>query len=179
MIVYANVNHFEKHIFKVMINRYKFIKSWSDFILNDTLKTNDVDFVIDDIQSNLRLSGIDCDLSKTQNMLDLIIYDFDKLDVISDTFLFINSLFIDRNGWFPSKMKLVNTIGRENELKYDEEYLIDNHKKLDKIVITYEPIFDIESNIPNKLYHLSIIEYKNTILKNGLIPKSKNKKQYI
>ena len=60
------------------MNRYKFIKRWSDFILNETLITNGIDFVVDDIQSELRLSGIDCDLTKKQNKLNLLIYDLKR-----------------------------------------------------------------------------------------------------
>jgi len=156
--------------------RYNFIKNWSDFILNETLKTNDIDLVIGDIESELRLTGIDCDLIKNINKIELIIYDFYKLDIIEDTFLYLDSLFIDRNGWFPSRMKLVNIHGKENEFKYDEDYLISNHNILTKVIIIYEPKFDKITNIPSKLYHLSIQHYANSILKLGLIPKSKNKK---
>lgn len=49
----------------------------------------------------------------------------------------------------------------KNVLKYDEKYLLQNHKILDDITIIYEPKFDIEDIIPNKLYHLSIQEYEN------------------
>lgn len=154
---------------------YKFIKKWSDYILNETLKTNDIDFVVDDIQSDLRLSGIDCDVSKKNNKIELIIYDFDKLYIIDETFDYINSLFIDRNGWFPSTIKLTNNTGKENELKYDENYLIENYNTLNKVIIIYEPKFDIVVNMPKKIISF---EYSgtNNILKNGLFPKSKNKK---
>jgi len=159
-----------------MINRYKFMKKWSEFILNETLKTNDIDFVVENTETDLRLSGIDCDVIKNHNKIELHIYDFYKLDIVDKMFDYINSLFIDRNGWFPSSMKLLNDKNKINTLKYDQEYLYEYKTKLKTVVIIYEAKYDQEYILPNKLYHMSIQQYKNNILKNGLIPKSKNKK---
>lgn len=60
--------------------------------------------------------------------------------------------------------------------KYNEAFLIDKYKTLKQVEIIYESKYDIEIFIPKKLYHLSIQQYKDKILKQGLIPKSKNKK---
>ena len=155
--------------------KYEFIKKWSDFILNETLKTNDIDIVIKQVESDIRLSGIECNVSKDDTKIELELLNFNDLIELQVMFDYLNSLFIDRNGWFPSKMKLFNNKSN-NTLKYDENYLFNNQKTLNKITITYEPKFDKIVDIPNKLYHLSIQEYTDKILKNGLIPKSKNKK---
>ena len=155
--------------------KYEFIKKWSDFILNETLKTNDIDIVIKQVDSDIRLSGIECNVSKDDTKIELELLNFNDLIELQVMFDYLNSLFIDRNGWFPSKMKLFNNKSN-NTLKYDENYLFNNQKTLNKIIITYEPKFDKIVDIPNKLYHLSIQEYTGKILKNGLIPKSKNKK---
>jgi len=155
--------------------KYDFIKKWSDFILNETLKTNDIDIVIKQVESDIRLSGIECNVSKDDTKIELELLNFNDLIELQVMFDYLNSLFIDRNGWFPSKMKLFNNKSN-NTLKYDENYLFNNQKTLNKIIITYEPKFDKIVDIPNKLYHLSIQEYTDKILKNGLIPKSKNKK---
>ena len=155
---------------------YKFIKTWSEFVLNETLKTNNIDFVIDHTETDLRLSKIDCDVVKKNNKIELTIYDFDKLDVVDYMFNYINSLFIDRNGWFPSLMKLLNDKNKNNSLKYDEDYLINKQNTLKIVTIVYEAKFDQEHILPKKLYHISIQQYKNNILNFGLIPKSKNKK---
>ncbi|MCK9415906.1 hypothetical protein M0Q97_04530 [Candidatus Dojkabacteria bacterium] len=157
------------------MKRYEFIKKWSDFILNETLKTNDIDIVIKQVESDIRLSGIECNVSKDDTKIELELLNFNDLIELQVMFDYLNSLFIDRNGWFPSKMKLFNNKSN-NTLKYDENYLFNNQKTLNKIIITYEPKFDKIVDIPNKLYHLSIQEYTDKILKNGLIPKSKNKK---
>ena len=155
---------------------YKFIKTWSELVLNETLKTNNIDFVIDHTETDLRLSKIDCDVVKKNNKIELTIYDFDKLDVVDYMFNYINSLFIDRNGWFPSLMKLLNDKNKNNSLKYDEDYLINKQNTLKIVTIVYEAKFDQEHILPKKLYHISIQQYKNNILNFGLIPKSKNKK---
>lgn len=42
-----------------MIN-HKYIKKWSDFILNETLKTNNINFTLNNIEDELKLSGINC-----------------------------------------------------------------------------------------------------------------------
>jgi hypothetical protein len=49
---------------------------------------------------------------------------------------------------------------------------------ISKVNIIFESKFDIESNIPDKLYHLSIKEFQKSILKTGISPKSKSKISY-
>jgi hypothetical protein len=155
---------------------YKFIKTWSDFILNETLKTNCVDFVIKNVSTELNLSHIKNDMCKDGNKIELKIYDFFKLHNLDVVFDYINSLMIDGNGWFPSRYILYNLKGIKNELIYNEDYLKYNQKFLKEVIIIYEPKYDIvENNKPEKLYHLSIQEFKDGVLKNGLLPKSKNK----
>jgi hypothetical protein len=155
--------------------KYKFINKWSDFILNETLKTNDIDFVLKNVDNELSLLGFNFSINKNDNTIELTINEFYSLQNINTIFDYINSLFIDRNGWFPSKYKLINLSGSKNTLQYDEEYLINNKNHLKTVNIIYEPKYDIEVNIPEKLYHLSIQNHNLKIIKNGLIPKSKNK----
>ena len=155
--------------------KYKFINKWSDFILNETLKTNNIDFVLKNVNSELSLLGFNFSISKNNNTIELTINEFYSIQNVNIIFDYINSLFIDRNGWFPSKYTLINLSGNKNTLQYDEDYLINNKKQLKTIKISYEPKYDMETNIPEKLYHLSIQHYNEKIIKNGLIPKSKNK----
>jgi hypothetical protein len=158
------------------MKRYEFITKWSQFILNETLKTNDIDFVVKNVEDEIRLSGINCNVFKNDNKIELEIFNFNELKVIDSMLLYLDSLFIDRNGWFPSKMKLFDLDNIDNTLKYDEDYLIDKYHLLNKIIITYEAKYDVVTNTPKTLYHLSIQEYKDKIIKNGLIPKTKNKR---
>jgi len=56
------------------------------------------------------------------------------------------------------------------------EEITDNwYKKLIQIKIICEPKFQISVNIPDKLYHVSDIKFKEKIFKIGLIPKSLGK----
>jgi hypothetical protein len=104
---------------------YKFIKCWSDFILNETLKSYDIDFVLDHISHEIALTLPDLDfvLEKQDNKLILILNVFNIIDKTVLFFKFLNSLFIDRNGWFPSAMTLKNIQNKNNILKYYERYL--------------------------------------------------------
>ena len=154
----------------------QYIKYWSDFILDETLKTTEINYSVEDIFDELSLSGIKCKLEKENNNIKLIIYNFNTLDVINIMFDYINSLIIDRHGWFPSKIRIVKLNDTQNTIKYDQEYVIENKNDIKEIIITYEAKFGITTDIPKKLYHLSIKEYKDSILKYGLVPKSKNKK---
>ena len=144
-------------------------------MLNETLKTNDINFTIKNIESELSLLGFNFEINKSNNTIELLIDNFYSIQNIIDIFKYLNSLFIDRNGWFPSKYKLINISGNKNILQYDEDYIINNKKYLKTITITYEAKYDIEIEPPDKLYHLSIQQYSDKILKNGLIPKTKNK----
>jgi hypothetical protein len=62
-------------------------------------------------------------------------------------------------------------------LPYDESILKDDTKNLyyQDVKITYEQKYDQLLITQKKLYHLSIQEYENSVLKMGLIPKSKSK----
>lgn len=153
-----------------------YINKWSDFILNETLRTTDIDITINNVFDELQLSGINCNLTKNENKILLELFDFDSMLVVDSMFDYICSLFIDRNGWFPSIMKITKTNGKMNTLKYDQDFIIQNQNNIQNVVITYEPKYDIVKEMPEKLYHISILSYKDKILKNGLIPKSKNKK---
>ena len=155
---------------------YNFIKNWSDFIINETLKTHPIDFAVNDIFDELSLTGIKCELNKIENKLELKLFNFFSYDNIELIILYINSLFLDRNGWFPSKFTITKRNGLKNTLKYDEDFLINNKNNIEEVKITFEPKYDEEEKIPKKLFHLSIQEHENSVLKNGLCPKSKSKK---
>jgi hypothetical protein len=66
----------------------------------------------------------------------------------------------------------------ENDIQYNRDYLIKNMSFISKVNIIFESKFDIEFNIPDKLYHLSIKEFEKSILKGGISPKSKSKVSY-
>ncbi len=155
--------------------KYKFINKYSDFVLNETLKTHDIDLTIRNVDDELSLLRYDFSIEKINNKIKI------KLNNVNTTQSFkllldnMSNLLIDRHGWFPSKMYIENIHNLKNTLKYDEDYILDNYVYFKSIKISYEPKFDVEVESPNKLYHLTIQEYINSIDKYGIIPKSKNK----
>ena len=149
---------------------------FSDFILNETLKTHEIDFSIENIDNNLKLQRYDFNIKKNLNNTFYVeLLNFDK---VQNFYLYLSnleSLIVNRHGWFPSKMKLTNFSGMVNIFPYDEEYIISHGKYLTKIKITYEAKDDTKVEVPEKLYHLSIQEYEKSVINKGLIPKSKSK----
>lgn len=153
----------------------KFIRTYSDFILNETLVTHNIDLTYRNVKTELSLFGYNFSIEKTlNNVIELTLHSFD-IEYIKTIINHIDSLLIDRHGWFPSKMILYNLKGMETIRIYDEDYLIENIKKIKEFTIIYESKYDIEINSPVKLYHLSIKQYESKVLKMGLIPKSKSK----
>jgi|694.fasta_scaffold146267_6 hypothetical protein len=139
------------------------------------IKSYDIDFVIDKASQNLSLLNVNFDLKKLpNNSIKLTLFSFNKI-YIDKVFNFLNSIFTNLLGWFPSYMFMKNLSGMKNNMNYDERYLKKNFKYLDEVSIIYESKFDEEVNIPDKLYHLSIQEYQYKILSIGICPKSKNK----
>lgn len=139
------------------------------------LKSYDIDFVIEKSLQRLSILNIKFDIVKLpNNTIKLTLYDFNHV-LIDYLFGLLNTNFTNLFGWYPSYLYLENLIGMKNKMNYDEKELKEMHKNLSEVSIIYESKFDVVVNIPNKLYHLSIQEYESKILKNGIVPKTKNK----
>ena len=152
--------------------------NYLEFIKEGLIKTQPADVVLRKViflPNNLIYV---INYTKSDNLIHFEILFFNKLSEISKTFDAIESYFINMMGWFPSMMKIISLSGMENDIQYNKDYLIKNMSFISKVNIIFESKFDIESNIPDKLYHLSIKEFENSILKNGLSPKSKSKISY-
>jgi len=156
------------------------IYSFSDYIkcINEGLiKTYDIDITID--KSDYFLSKLKIKYSIEKNIsndkIHLLIQDFNlifnNLDILDN----IETYFINISGWFPSSISIENIHGMENRFLYDKNYLITNSDFIKNLKITFESKFDKEYNL-NSMYHLSIKQFKNDILKKGIIPKDKSKK---
>lgn len=152
--------------------------NYLEFIKEGLIKTQPADVVLRKVifLPNNLIYGIN--YTKSDNLIHFEILFFNKLSEISKTFDAIESYFINMMGWFPSMMKIISLSGMENNIQYNKDYLIKNMSFISKVNIIFESKFDIESNIPDKLYHLSIKEFEKSILKNGLSPKSKSKISY-
>jgi hypothetical protein len=154
-----------------MLNFTKYINDLNEGLI----KTYDIDFVIDKSLQMLSVLNINFDIQKNpNNTIKLNLYDFNKV-YIKELFNLLNSNFVNMFGWFPSYMYMTNVSGMKNQMNYDEKYLENVYSYLKEVSIIYESKFDIEINIPKKLYHISIKEYKDKILKKGIIPKTKSK----
>ena len=152
--------------------------NYLEFIKEGLIKTQPADVVLRKViflPNNLIYV---INYTKSDNLIHFEILFFNKLSEISKTFDAIESYFINMMGWFPSMMKIISLSGMENDIQYNKDYLIKNMSFISKVNIIFESKFDIESNIPDKLYHLSIKEFEKSILKNGLSPKSKSKISY-
>ena len=152
--------------------------NYLEFIKEGLIKTQPADVVLRKViflPNNLIYV---INYTKSDNLIHFEILFFNKLSEISKTFDAIESYFINMMGWFPSMMKIISLSGMENDIQYNKYYLIKNMSFISKVNIIFESKFDIESNIPDKLYHLSIKEFEKSILKDGLSPKSKSKISY-
>jgi hypothetical protein len=157
---------------------YKLIDRWSNFIVNESLKTGDIDKTIKNILDELSMARIDFNIIKLENnTIQLELKNFNYIKGHEYHLDYINNLFIDRWGWFPTKMEILNFSGMTMKFPYNEEMLKgEQNIYFLNVKIIYESKYDIQiDSPPNRVYHLSINSYKSDILKRGLIPKSKSK----
>ncbi len=145
-------------------------------MLNETLKTHDINLTYNNVNRELSLLRINFTINININKIEITLLGFRFLRDIKSYLDVLNNLLIDRHGWFPSEMEIINTSSLKTILPYDESILLSgNSVYYQDIKIVYEAKYDTLSKIPNKLYHLSIQEYEKNIFKNGLVPKSKSK----
>lgn len=158
---------------KLKINMLTF----REFIVNEGLiKTLDIKETVDKSDFFLRNLKIKYQISlKDNNTISLKIEDFNYIQLLKDVFDTIENYFINICGWFPTYMYLQHLSSNKHQFKYNEEYLLKNAEYFSKIEIIFESKFDIEHDLPEKLYHLSIKQFKPKILKSGLFPKGKSK----
>jgi hypothetical protein len=119
---------------------HKFIETWSDFILNETLKTHDIDLTLYNINNELSLLKFNFNIRKnSNNSLSLTLNGFNYIHGVGDYLDVLNRLFIDRHGWFPTKMEITNFSGIVNTFSYDEKILRSEYSKYyTNVKITYE-----------------------------------------
>lgn len=154
-----------------------FITTYSEFMLNETLKTHDINLTYDNVNRELSLLRFNFSINTKSNKIEITLFGFRFLRETKTYLDLLNNLLIDRHGWYPSEMEITNISSMKNILPYDEDILLDmkNNLYYQDIKITYEAKYDKLVNVSNKLYHLSIQEYEKSVLKKGLIPKSKSK----
>ena len=154
-----------------------FITTYSEFMINETLKSHDINLTYKNVNRELSLLRINFNININRNKIEITLLGFKFLRDLNSYFDLLNNLLIDRHGWFPSEMEITNISNMKMLLPYDESYLKDNTRNLyyQDVKIIYEQKYDQILITPKKIYHLSIQEYENNVLKVGLIPKSKSK----
>lgn len=154
---------------------YEFIDTYSAFVLNETLKTRDIIFTVGRVERELALLHYDFSIRIDGEKIKIEFHHFNLLPNLKLALSHIDSLLIDRHGWFPSSMKLVDISGSPNSFPYDEDILHEKQNRLADVEISYEPKFDVAVQVPDTLYHLSVREFQGRVEKMGLVPKSKSK----
>lgn len=155
----------------------KYFKDYIESINEGLIKTYPGDKVLKDILNSLEHLHINSSGSFEDNKIKLTINNFNTipLNKIRHLFDHIDTFVVNRGGWFPSST-IFNLNGNKKEEKYDYDKILILYEYISSLTIKYESKFDTEeSNIPDKLYHLTIKEYQKRINKIGLIPKSKSK----
>jgi hypothetical protein len=153
------------------------IHDFNEYLLNETLKTYDINITADKVRNEINLQRINANVNANvnDNKINIKMNDVMYNHAFGLCLDVINVMMINWFGWFPSQMNMINWLNQENIKMYNREILIEKYQDLKSVEITYEAKYDLESKIPHKLYHLSIQEFESKILKLGLSPKSGNK----
>lgn len=158
----------------------EYVYSFESFLskINEGLiKSYNVDKTTEDI--NRILSSFNLKYSTiilNNNTFEIFIDDFDKIKYLKETIDYILDTIFNLYGWFPSKLEVTNFFGATNIFRFVKDYLLNPSNNLINIKITFESKYDkINTNIPEKLYHLTIQQYEKDINQKGIISKSKSK----
>ncbi len=156
------------------------VKSFENFIesINEGLiKTYDIDKTIENMDGIISSYNLNFSLNKlNNNSFDLTISDFNHISYLKETISYILDTIFNLYGWFPSTLEVINFLGAKNKFNFERDYLFNPSNKISVVKIRFESKFDkIDKDIPNKLYHLSIQHYENSISNIGLVSKGKSK----
>jgi len=157
-----------------------FIKNFLDYLqhINEGLiKTHDGEKSINHLVDKMKRLNFDVSGYFKDGIIKLEFNNFKSIhsSKLDDMFDMISALMTNKFGWFPSSMYIKLTNGLDRLKKYDESEIKNKSSLIDKLIIEFDSKFDNIEEYKGKLCHLSINEYKNKILKNGLYPKSKSK----
>lgn len=158
----------------------EFVYTFESFInkLNEGLiKSYDIDKTTQDIDRLLTSYNLKYSRNiLNNNTFQIFIDDLDRIKYLKETLEYILGTLFNLYGWFPSKMNTNNVNGYKNSDKFSLDYILNPYNNVIGVEITFESKFDkIDTNIPEKLYHLSIQQYEKDILQKGILPKGKSK----
>jgi hypothetical protein len=157
-----------------------FIKNYIDYLesINEGLiKTNDGEKSLKYTIDTLKKLKFDVDGDIKDNLISIKFNNFRFIDKskLDDLFDMLSSLMVNKFGWFPSSMSLDLSNGLNRLKRYDESEIKIKSSTISTLTIEYDSKFDEVIEYFGDLYHLSIQEYEDKILKSGLFPKSKSK----
>lgn len=157
-----------------------FIKNYLDYLdsINEGLiKTYPADKAIKYLSDTLEKLNFNIFSKVENNIIYIKFNNFNKIDKvkINDLFDLISSIMTNMFGWFPSSMRMELNNGLERYKKYNEDEIKLYYSIISNLEIEFDSKFDECEIYNDDLYHLSIQEYKDRILKYGLFPKSKSK----
>lgn len=150
--------------------------TYVNFIKEGLISTHNIEKYYDSLDIELSSIGVKSNI----NILSKFIYDLEILNVSelnNDILKYIININQNLLGYYPSYIWLKNDVGW-NGFKFDIKYL---QSKYLLIKIRFEAKYEdgaYKNNlqVPEIAYHLSPTNKKDKILKNGLCPKSYNKK---
>lgn len=157
-----------------------FIRNYSDYLdyMDEGLiKTYPADKAIKYLSDTLEKLNFNIFSKIENNIIYIKFNNFNKIDKdkINDLFDLISSIMTNMFGWFPSSMRMELNNGLERYKKYNEDEIKLYYSIISNLEIEFDSKFDEYEIYNGDLYHLSIQEYKDRILKYGLFPKSKSK----
>lgn len=158
------------------MNKLFSFKNYITNINEGLIKTYSINLTVNRINDLIRKYNIDFNINiLDNNTFDLCIENLDKIPKLENILDIILGDLFNVYGWFPSSMVLERFNGSERTMKFNKNELLIPNNNLISAIIRFESKFDKITNIPDKLYHLTIEHYIANIMKCGLVPKSKNK----
>jgi len=171
----------------------KYILTYKDFIekINEGLiKTHKIDKSIQIINKFLKTYNLIPRISADKRTSDFSVevdidhnFKYNFYNILSELKTLTMNL-----GYFPAlvilkkKKNFLDKLFKKKDkiTKYiDDSFKDVNFNEFEIISIFYESKYDkVVKNIPDKLYHVFNLNIKDKIIKNGLIPKSKNKNSF-
>ena len=157
-----------------------YFDEWVKKIEEGLITTYDIDKAMNYVDNSIIGLNVDYKIDKkidTDNKFFIELFDVSEIELLKNLLIIIIDPLYNKYGWFNS---LIEIVFNDDTKKYVGDYNIDfillNHHRISKLKLYFEAKFNkIVKNVPDKLYHLSIKQYKNDIMKYGLVPKSKSK----
>lgn len=153
-------------------------KDYINFINEGLIKTLDGNKALEYLLHTLSSLNFNVKGTFNDNKISFTVNNYDKIQNNRIDYLFdtISSIMTNLYGWFPSAMIIKNEKESILHKYFDESYLKSHKDSISCITIEFDSKFDeIVNNKFDKLYHLSIMEYNDKIIKYGLSPRSKSK----